>query len=105
MPNHIHMVFSVGRAGCPSYKADVGRADCSPYRVTKIIKNLKWYTALESNKVLNRSGPFWQHESYDHVVRDNSDLERIVDYVIMNPVYAGLVDSCEKWAWTYLKEM
>ena len=41
-----------------------------------------------------RDCDFWQHESYDHVVRDPHELERIVEYVMMNPVRAGLP---ERW--------
>jgi REP element-mobilizing transposase RayT len=118
MPNHVHMVFdvtTVGRLTESTLKASTrldeitkpveGRDGVSTYIVTRILESLKKYTALRANRILRRSGPFWQHESYDHVVRDDNDVSRIVDYVLMNPVSAGLVDSCEKWPWGYLKEM
>ncbi len=112
MPNHVHMVFTVGRLAVqsdspqprPTSNANVLGADCLQYIVTKIMKGLKWYTALESNKLLNRTGAFWQHESYDHVIRDDDELSRIVEYVLMNPVHARLIDSIEEWPWTYLKD-
>ena len=66
--------------------------------------SLKKHTALEANKVLHRTGAFWQHESYDHVIRDSKELERMIWYVLYNPVKAGLTDSWEKWRWTYCKE-
>ncbi|MAU00364.1 MAG: hypothetical protein CL608_24750 [Anaerolineaceae bacterium] len=59
--------------------------------------SLKRYTAVEANKVLGRQGQFWQHESYDHIVRDEAELQRIRQYVLNNPVKAGLVDSAEQW--------
>jgi len=37
----------------------------------KLFKALKGYTAHEANKVLSRTGPFWQGESDDHWVRDD----------------------------------
>ena len=46
-------------------------------------------------------GSFWQAESYDHVVR-NGELERIISYVLENPVKAGLVEDWEQWPYTYL---
>jgi REP element-mobilizing transposase RayT len=52
---------------------------------------------------LGRSGPFWQHENYDHVIRDEGELERIIQYVIYNPVKAGLTDDWKQWKWTYCK--
>jgi hypothetical protein len=63
----------------------------------KILQSLKSYMAREANKLLNRSGAFWQHESYDHVVRDGKEPERIVSYVLYNPVKTGLVSSCDQY--------
>ncbi len=56
---------------------------------------------MKANKILNRKGAFWQHESYDHVVRDGNELERIINYVLHNPVRAGLVSSRDQWKWSY----
>ena len=53
------------------------------------------------NQRLGRSGAFWQHESYDHCVRNPNELKRIVTYVLNNPVKTGLVDRWEKWPWNY----
>ena len=100
MPNHVHMVFD--HAGVAE-RGSVGRRGSSTYRVTRILENLKWYTALKANRSLGRSGLFWQHESYDHVVRNGEELEHTIWYVLNNPVKARLVDSWEQWPWTYCK--
>ena len=42
-------------------------------------------------------GTFWQHESYDHWIRDVGELERITLYVEANPVKAGLVSDPSEW--------
>jgi hypothetical protein len=40
--------------------------------------------------ILGRTGEaFWQDESFDHRVRDEVELDRIVRYVDQNPVSAG----------------
>jgi REP element-mobilizing transposase RayT len=88
MPNHVHMV------------ADVERSGTSLYRV---LQSLKAYTARECNKILNRSGAFWQHESYDHVIRNGKELANIISYVLNNPVKAEFVDDWQKWKWSYCK--
>jgi len=62
---------------------------------------LKGRSAFECNKALGRSGTFWQHESYDHVVRDG-EFDRIIEYILMNPVHAGLVTRWQDYLWTYL---
>ncbi len=48
-------------------------------------------------------GAFWQHESYDHVIRNGPELGRIVRYILDNPVAAGLCKNWEDWPWTYVK--
>ncbi len=63
--------------------------------------SMKRHTALEANKLLGRIGPFWQDESYDHVIRDAEDLARIIEYVLDNPVKAGLVDKRNDWEWSF----
>ena len=65
--------------------------------------NIKRNSANHANKVLSRSGTFWQHESYDHFARDEKELERIIKYVLYNPVKAGLVTDWKSWKWTYCK--
>ncbi len=86
MPNHIHLVMDV-----------VGTMP-----LFDIMKLLKGATSRECNKLLGRTGKhFWQYESYDHVVRRGS-LERIIRYVLMNPVKAGLVTDWSEWPGTYL---
>jgi putative transposase len=88
MPNHTHLLFSVQRTGSS---------------LNKILQSLNRHTAREANKILNRQGAFWHHESYDHVVRDEADLERIVHYILYNPVKAGLCKTLDEWNWSYLK--
>lgn len=112
MSNHVHQVFTpvvserVTRSGVSRNKHKTttskgNEANASFYIVSKILQELKSKTALRSNKILNRSGAFWQHESYDHVVRDHNELIRIVKYVVNNPVKAGLCEKWEDWKWSY----
>lgn len=72
--------------------------------VTNLMKSIKGYSAREANKILNRKGNFWQSESYDHIVRDYDELERIIRYVVMNPVKVNLAEKWEDWEYTYLAE-
>ena len=88
MPNHIHIVFELieGNRG-----------------ISKIMQSIKRISARKSNQILNRTGKFWQDESYDHVIRDNEEYVRIVNYVLENPVKAGLVSEWSQWRWAYCK--
>ena len=72
--------------------------------LSSIMQSLKGYTAWKANRLLGRSGAFWHHESYDHAVRNASEWQRIITYVLNNPVKAGLVDEWEKWRWSYYRQ-
>ena len=92
MPNHGHVVCT-----------PLAKENDTFYSLSEIFQSFKRHTARQSNLVLGRSGAFWQDESYDHIVRDEAELERIIKYVIYNPVKAGLTDDWTKWKWTYCK--
>jgi len=68
--------------------------------LARISKAVKGYTALEANRILERTGHFWQHESFDHWIRDRYELERIIRYVERNPVTAGLVKHEDQFRWS-----
>ena len=67
---------------------------------TKWLGPLKGSTAYQANLILNRQGPFWQDESYDRLVRDSAEFERIRKYIEQNPVRAGLVAGAEQFPWS-----
>jgi putative transposase len=67
----------------------------------KLTKSLKGITAKRANAILGLTGrPFWQVESYDHVVRSEREFEKIRSYIEENPVRAGLVREASEYAWS-----
>jgi putative transposase len=60
--------------------------------------------SIMPNHVHSRSGAFWEHESFDHYVRNRAEWLRIVKYVLENPVKAGLVHKWEDWPWNYVRD-
>jgi len=92
MPNHVHCVFTPKAKSLETY-----------YSLASIMHALKRYTALYANRILGRHGDFWQHENYDHVVRDQKEFNRIITYVLNNPVSAGFVSMPEEWRWSYCR--
>ncbi|MDX1416199.1 MAG: transposase [Candidatus Promineifilaceae bacterium] len=93
MFNHVHVIFT------PRMDPKTGEY----HALRKIMQSHKGYTARKCNQLLQRKGQFWQHESFDHYVRDTAELDRIRRYVILNPVRAGLVENWDEWPWTYRK--
>lgn len=90
MPNHVHLVINTG------FRED-------PVHLSKIMYWIKWGSSIEINKMLNRSGVFWQKDSYDHVIRSDRELAAIGAYILENPVKAGKVKYWEDWPYSFVK--
>ena len=83
MSNHVHLLAT------PSVPS------------AKWLRTLKGFTAHQANAILGRKGaPFWQSESYDHLVRSDEEFGRIQRYIENNPVKAGLVAVPEEFPWS-----
>ena len=93
MPSHFHWVFRPLSGWVESLGPSIG---IRPPR-ERIMHSLKSYTAGRCNRLLGLRGHFWQDESYDRCVRDEGELERIIEYVESNPVKAGLVARPAEW--------
>ena len=82
MPNHVHLLVT-------------------PHvPLATLTKSLKGFSARKANQILTRIGPFWQDESYDHVVRNTTEFERIKRYIEQNPVRARLVNKASEYRWS-----
>jgi putative transposase len=102
MSNHVHLLIDTA-----DYHTAVSPPHNGPtatYPLADTLKLLKGRTARYCNQALERSGTFWHHESYDHVVRDEKEYEHTVAYILNNPVKAGLVENWEDWPFTYFAE-
>ena len=73
MPNHIHVLVTP-KAG---------------HELSEILHSWKSFTATEINKRMGRSGAFWQKESFDHIVRNPDQVEKIRQYIKEHPAYSG----------------
>lgn len=110
MPNHVHTVIKplpmrraqVMHSNLEHMQNDSRAADGIEYHsLAGIMQSLKGYSAFEANQLLGRPGEFWAHESYDHWIRDGDEWQRIVAYVLNNPVKAGYVKRWQDWKWNY----
>ncbi len=45
-------------------------------------------------------GTLWQQRFWEHGIRDESDLQRHLDYLHWNPVKHGLVSRVADWPWS-----
>jgi putative transposase len=58
----------------------------------------------ESKQGPSRAGKrergIWQRRFWEHQIRDETDLQRHVDYIHYNPVKHGLAERVEDWPWS-----
>jgi REP element-mobilizing transposase RayT len=102
MPNHVHTLV------CPLPKGD-GRWDLG-----ELLHSVKSYSAHQIAKrrttdcypvgpASRRSTSVWQDERYDRWMRDEDELAEKWEYIVGNPVKAGLVGVPEQYRWLYQK--
>ena len=95
MPNHVHVVVQ------PFGRREITAGTAVPHaELSDILHSWKSFTSKEANKLLERSGEFWQAEYYDHLIRNEADFRRAVRYVLKNPINARLKD----WRWVGVTE-
>jgi REP element-mobilizing transposase RayT len=85
MPNHVHLIVW----------------PMPNHTLSDILRDRKRRTARQVNLLLGRTGEtFWQHESYDHWIRDEEEKDRMRRYIRNNPVKARLCRLPEEWRWS-----
>jgi putative transposase len=123
MPNHVHTVLKplpdteAGRTACLNDKLVEDRdrnlgyltedrqfVPVTFHSLASIMHSIKRHTATEANRLLGRSGAFWQAESYDRFSRDAEAWSRAIRYTLNNPVKAGLVKEWQEWPWSWPRE-
>lgn len=59
--------------------------------------------ATSESKKLDRRRGVWQRRFWEHMIRDELDLERHCDYIHYNPVRHGLVNCPHAWPYSTFK--
>ena len=106
MSNHVHTVFrpNLCESDLLRISENEGVLLSNEHKaLSNIMKSLKGRSARECNLVLGRTGSFWEHESFDRVIRDGM-FDKTIRYVLNNPVKVGLVSDWEEWPWNYCRD-
>ena len=52
-----------------------------------MVAYFKYQSAKEINPIRDTPGlPVWQHNYYEHIIRNNNEMDRIREYIINNAV-------------------
>jgi len=91
MPDHVHLLLTPLTDDCGW-----------PHPLPFILKMIKGASARSANKLLGTSGPVWQEESFDHVVRSEASFQEKLDYIRQNPVRQKLAARPEDYRWLWV---
>ncbi len=90
MPNHMHGIFFINDDGRGTeHRAPTVEQFGKPTHnsVPTIMRSYKGTVKIQINELRNAPGArVWQDNYYEHVIRDDEDLNRIREYIINNPM-------------------
>jgi putative transposase len=88
MPDHVHMII-----------------DPHDKDLSDIMKKIKMkFAGLYRAHQSIRGGRIWQHRFWDHVIRNQNDLNRCIDYIHYNPVKHGIVINLDDFPFSSFHE-
>lgn len=81
LPDHFHIIF-----------------DPKNYDLSLIMQKIKISFSKKFRYLMGSThGTVWQKRFWDHVIRNEDDLNKHIDYVHFNPVKHGYVNSPFEW--------
>ncbi len=105
MPNHLHAILILsdrarrGEAFAESSRNETNlTANASPsqqhpngtkpHSLNAVLQNFKSVSTRRVNQFRKKAGvPFWQRDYYEHIIRDDRDLQNIREYIRNNPYH------------------
>ena len=87
MPDHLHLIVAPRNGN-----------------LIDPINGWKRYTGTRLRKD-GLDGPFWQRGFYDHALRKEEDLRKAAEYIMHNPVRAGLVKNWKDYPYLWHRWM
>lgn len=91
MPDHVHLALTPKRD------------ENGNFSIAEIMQEVKSVSAHRINKQTRHVGGVWQEESFDRALRSEEDLASKIEYMINNPVRAGLVVTPAAYRWIWVK--
>ncbi len=84
LPDHFHLII-----------------DPKENDLSGLMKRIKLsFSAKYRKKIGENTGRVWQNRFWDHIIRDENDLNRHIDYIHYNPVKHGIVSSPKEWKYS-----
>jgi len=93
MPEHVHLLIE------PQIKETDSAGQTVFWSLAEILQGIKSSTAHRINKSRQATGTVWEKESFDRMIRSDSDLEEKFQYICRNPWDTNLVSANESYRW------
>ena len=99
MPDHVHLLFE------PQPK-EIGAEEQSVFwSLSEILQGIKSSTAHRINKERCATGSVWGRESFDRLIRSETDLQEKFAYICRNPWDSNVAEQSENYPWLWTQEM
>lgn len=92
MPNHLHLMIMIVGANHDSPEKRAVREP--PLRKRSLLSQIIGYLKMNITKsihqnIKNHNMPIWQRNYFEHIIRNEKDLEKISEYIMSNPLLWG----------------
>jgi putative transposase len=97
LPEHLHCIWALPEwdAGYPVRWKEIKRLFTRSY-LAKVGPGEE----RNASRVMKGEAAIWQRRYWEHMIRDEQDLRRHVDYIHYNPLKHGLVRRVADWPWS-----
>jgi putative transposase len=93
LPDHLHAIWTL-----PELDSDYSK------RWSRIKANFSRSLPVNEDISISRRKKdergIWQRRFWEHLIRDENDFNRHVDYIHINPVKHGYVSQCRDWPYS-----
>lgn len=102
MPNHVHGILWINdqckdESICLPEEIQTGQtAGFAPTNHPSLSEVVQWFKTMTTNEIIRGikannwqpfQGRFWQRNYYEHIIRDDKDLNSIREYILNNPTF------------------
>ena len=96
LPEHLHFILRL-----PEYETDYSiRIASIKAQFTKAYLTAKQGNGFGSGRRSRGERTVWQHRFWEHMIRNEDDFRRHVEYIHFNPVKHELVDRAQDWPYS-----
>jgi putative transposase len=97
LPDHLHFIWQLP-SDDSDYSQRISRLKVLFTRSFKTNQSSSW--EISASRLKHRESDVWQRRFWEHLIKDERDLQQHLDYVHYNPVKHGLVSCPHLWEYS-----